>query len=96
MTLDEKIAAQKTAQETRAKTEERLSHVTAELFASDGGRELLTHLAKRYDILGRTFIANDRGEINALKAAIRDGERAVVNHLLQMIRVGDPKYPFPL
>jgi hypothetical protein len=76
---------------------QRLCQVAAEVFASDAGKEILKHLVERFDVLGRCFIASaERGEVNALKAAIRDGERAACMHLVRMIRAGNPDFPIPL
>ena len=36
------------------------------------------------------------GEVNAIRAGIRDGERAVVGHILKLCRKGNPQYILPL
>jgi hypothetical protein len=51
----------------------------------------------RFDVTGRTFLpSGERGDVNALRAAVRDGERAAVMHLVRMIRNGNPDFPIPL
>lgn len=67
----------------------------AELFDTDLGREVLVHLWKRFDVCGRSFLAMEHGEVNALRAGVRDGERAVPNYILQMIRKTKPEFPTP-
>lgn len=96
-TIQEKMEQARNAEVARLAEENRLAQIAAELFGSDPGQELLAHLCKRFDVLGRTFIATgDRGDVNALRAAARDGERAAVNHLLRLCRRGDPKFILPL
>lgn len=96
MTINEKIAAAGAEQERRGKDADRISQLYADVFATETGQEVLMHLAKRFDLLGRTFIAADRGDLNALRAAVRDGERAVVNHILNLVKAGKPDFKFSL
>jgi len=97
MNIADKLAESKIAQDNRRKDQDRLCQIAAEVFASDAGQELLGHICQRFDLLGRTFIASvDRGDVNALRAAIRDGERAAVNYLLSMIRSANPDFKLPL
>lgn len=95
-TLTEKREAATAAQVRRAKDLERMCQNAAVMFSTDEGRELLTYLATRFDVLGRTFLSTDRGEVNAIRAGIRDGERAVVAHLFHLIRKAKPDFPLPL
>lgn len=95
-TIEEKQAALRAEQERLRRDQERICHVAAEIFDTDNGRELLSHLCKRFDILGRSFLVTDRGEVNALRAGVRDGERAAVNYLIQMIRLANKDYQLPL
>lgn len=95
-TLTEKREAATAAQERRAKEHDRMCQAAAAMFSTDEGRELLGYLAARFDVLGRTFLATDRGEVNAIRAGIRDGERAVVNHLFHLIRKAKPDFSLPL
>ena len=94
--LQDKIAAVGAEQERRRKDADRISQLYADVFAGETGQEVLAHLAKRFDLLGRTFIAADRGDLNALRAAVRDGERAVVNHILSLVKQGKPDFKFSL
>jgi hypothetical protein len=94
--LTDKQALAQASQDQRRKDQDRLCQLAVELFDSESGRELLKHLVERFDLLGRTFLATDRGEVNALRAAVRDGERAVVSHLLRMIRKAKSDFDFPL
>jgi hypothetical protein len=95
-TLSEKRAAATAAEAERHKREDRLAQVALAVLRTDDGRELLAHLVKRFDLTGRTFLSGDKGEVNALRAAIRDGERAVVRHLIDLARKADKDFPIPL
>jgi hypothetical protein len=93
---DKQEAAAKTRAE-HLKDQNRLCQVAAELFATDAGKEILGHLVARFDVTGRCFLpCGDRGDVNALRAAVRDGERAAIMHLVRMIRSGNPDFPIPL
>jgi extradiol dioxygenase family protein len=94
--LDERMDALRTKQAEHAKDADRLGQVFADVFGTESGREALAHLVKRFDLLGRVHIATERGEVNAIRAGIRDGERAVVGHILQLCRKGNPQYILPL
>jgi hypothetical protein len=94
--LSDKIKAAKSAEQARTKQEERIPQVALSVFRTEDGKELLAHLIKRFDLAGRIFIVGDKGEVNALRAAIRDGERACVRHLLDLCRKADKDFPIPL
>lgn len=96
MSLQEKQAAASAVQDQRAKDRDRVCQQFAAVFSTDDGREVLAMLVKRFDLLGRTFLATERGDVNALRAAVRDGERAAVQFIFQTIRAAAPDYIFPL
>ena len=96
MNIAEKLAMAGAEQERRRKDIDRTAQLYADVFSTESGQEVLAHLAKRFDLLGRTFIAADRGDLNALRAAVRDGERAVVNHILTLVKTGMPDFKFSL
>ena len=96
MTIYEKMAFAAAENDRRRKDADRVSQLFAAVFSTDDGRELLTHLAKRFDLCGRTFIATESGELNPLRAAVRDGERAVVSHILSHVKIGNPDFKFTL
>jgi hypothetical protein len=96
MNIDEKLAMAGAEHERRRKDSDRTAQLYADVFSTEAGQEVLQHLAKRFDLLGRTFIAADRGDLNALRAAVRDGERAVVNHILSLVKTGKPDFKFSL
>lgn len=80
-------------QQERKAAHDRIAQVIAAVFSTDDGREMLEYLVKRFDLAGRTFLPiGERGEINALRAAVRDGERAVIAHLLALARAANPKF----
>jgi hypothetical protein len=95
-TLDEKQALLRAAQDARGKDQQRLGQVALAVLRTDDGRELLAHLVKRFDLSGRTFMAGEKGEVNALRAAIRDGERAAVRYLIDLARRADKDFSIPL
>lgn len=80
--LDDRRAKALATETDRRKQAERLAQVAAAVFQTDDGHELLDHLCRRFGLQDRVFIPNDRGDINALRAAVRDGERAVVTYLI--------------
>jgi hypothetical protein len=41
-------------------------------------------------------MAGEKGEVNALRAAIRDGERAAVRYLIDLARRADKDFSIPL
>lgn len=95
--ITDKQAAAAQARQQHLNDQKRLCEIAAEVFASDAGKELLGHLVNRFDVTGRTFLpSGDRGDVNALRAAVRDGERSAVMHLVRMIRCANPDFPFPL
>jgi hypothetical protein len=95
--LSDKQEAARQGNHAHLNDQKRLCQIAAEVFASEPAKELLRHLATRFDVTGRTFIpSGERGDVNALRAAVRDGERAAVMHLLRMIRTGNPDFPLPL
>lgn len=95
--VSDKQAAARQTHENQLKEQNRLAQLAADVFASDAGKELLEHLVKRFDVCGRTFIpCGDRAEVNALRAAVRDGERAAVMHLVRLIRAGNHDFPISM
>jgi hypothetical protein len=96
MNIDEKLAKAAAENDRRRKDVDRVAQLYAAVFSSPDGQEVLAHLAKRFDLCGRTFIPAERGELNALRAAVRDGERAVVQYVLSAVRTGNPDFKFSL
>jgi hypothetical protein len=94
--ITDKQEAQKAKAEAARAEFDSLCETALEIFRTDSGQELLGHLAKRFDMLGRTFVPNQNGEVNALRAAVRDGEKATVSYLVAMCRRIDPKFTFPI
>lgn len=90
--LSEHRAAAEVRQQEHIAKQARLAQVAEAVFSTPDGAELLTHLCQRFELTGRTFIPGDRGEINALRAAVRDGERAMVNYLILLIRSANPDF----
>ena len=95
-TITEKQAANRAAQENHRKELEILSQTAAAVISSEAGQELLAHLWKRFDIEGRTFIpCGERGDVNTIRAAIRDGERAAIKYIFDLARKANPALPHP-
>jgi hypothetical protein len=94
-TLSEKQAAASALADQRKKDAERVFAQFAEVFKTDTGREVFSHLWRRFDVEGRAFLTSERGEVNALRAAVRDGERAAIKYILTAIRRADPTYQTP-
>lgn len=95
-TLSERRAEAAAAEAERKKREDRIAQVALAVLRTDDGKELLAHLCKRYDLTGRTFLPGEKNEVNALRAALRDGERSVVRHLIDLARRADKDFPIPL
>lgn len=94
--ISDKQAAAGAVQDSFRKDADRLNQQIADVFSTDTGREVLAHLIKRFDLTGRTFLASEKGDVNALRAAVRDGERAVVSYLISRARAGNKDFPIPL
>lgn len=94
--ISDKQASASAVQDSFRKDQDRLSQQIADVFSTETGQEVLGHLVKRFDLTGRSFLATDRGEVNALRAAVRDGERAVVSYLIARARAGNKDFPIPL
>ncbi len=94
-TITDRQAEAKAKQDQARKDHDRVCHLMAEVFGTEAGREVLAHLWKRFDVGGRVFLALDGREPNALRAAIRDGERAAVTYIFQSIRKVKPDEPTP-
>jgi hypothetical protein len=95
-TIREKQACASEAQESYRKEQDRINQMMAAVFGSDDGQQVLAHLIKRYDLTGRSFLAGEKGDVNALRAAVRDGERAVVNYVITRARCANKDFSIPL
>ena len=93
MTLSEKQAEARAAQELAARANEEAALRYATLFATEDGQWVLEDLKKKVGFNQRVFIRTGQGTVNALHAAIKDGERAVICDILQMIESAKPKEP---
>ena len=86
--IREKQARAKAAEAERRKQAERIEQLAAAVFGTKDGQEWLEHLQARFGLMERVFIGREGGEVNALRAAIRDGERAVVAYQMAMAKKG--------
>lgn len=86
--ITEKQAKARAAEAERRKQHDRLAQVAAAVLGTQDGQELLAHLQARFGLNERVFILGEKGEVNALRAAIRDGERAVVSYLMTLAKRG--------
>ncbi len=69
----------------------------ADLFKTPQGKRVLALLCRRFGVLGRRFRKNDRGELNAIRAGINDGEAAVVLFILECLQAsGEEEITLPL
>lgn len=94
--ITDKQTAARAAQENHRKDLDILSQTANEVLTSGSGSELLSHLWKRFDVEGRSFIpSTDRGEVNTIRAAIRDGERAAIKYIFDLARKANPDLPHP-
>lgn len=75
---------------------DRLAGLAKEIFSTPAGTELLGHLIRKYDLLGRSFLPDADAHVCPHRAAVRDGERATVNYLITLLRRANPDFPIPL
>ena len=93
----EKQAKAKSAENDRNKELKRLASLASEVFTTQAGDELLSHLSARFGLINRTFIPDaTSGDVCPLRAAVRDGERSAITYLIYLIRLDKPDYPIPL
>lgn len=75
---------------------ERAVNVAEAVFQTADGIELLTYLCDKFHLHGRAFLSGDaRAPACPYTAATRDGERAVLWHLIELARETHPKFPIP-
>lgn len=95
-TLREKQLTAAEAQENHLKEADRMNQIYAAVLSTDDGRAMLSNLIKQFNLVGRTFLPGEKGDVNALRAAVRDGERSVVNYMIQRARAANKDFPIPL
>jgi len=90
---EEAADAQRKARETeRAK----MAELAEAVLKSKDGKELFGYLARKYHLRGRCFLSSDaRAPVCPYAAATRDGEKAVLQHLIDLAREADPDFPIP-
>lgn len=81
---DKRDAAAAMAQERAAENEAGMKLI-AQHFSTPEGRKVFELLARRFGLLGPCFRVNDRGEVNAVRAGIRDGEANVLRFILECL-----------
>lgn len=85
--VNERLAHEQSLTEAKRKERERLAQLFEAVFTTDDGQKALAHLQARFDLTGRVFLPDSRGEVNALRGGIRDGERAVVRYILDLVHL---------
>jgi len=53
-------------------------------FNTDEGRMVIDYLSKAVGLTERTFIPDPNGGVDPLRAAIKDGERAIVSLIVKL------------
>jgi hypothetical protein len=75
---------------------QRLAAVALRILNSEDGVELLGYLSKKFHLRGRSFLSLDaRSACCPYAAATRDGEKAVIWHLIELARLADPEFLIP-
>lgn len=74
------------APEDRDRDKDRIAKLALDTFNTDSGSEFLDYLCDRFGLLNRVFIKDRDGNVDPIRAAIREGERAVVIEILKAIR----------
>ena len=96
-TLAERQAAQRARTEEIRKRDEEDMLAVAKLFATEEGRYVLELLMRRFGVLGSRFEVNGRGELDAIRAGIRDGQTAVPLFIIQCLKkAGESSVSFPI
>lgn len=73
-----------------------MSALSLAVLKSENGRELFEYLSRKFHLRGRAFLTMDvRGTACPFAAATRDGEKAVLWHLIDLARIEDPEFPIP-
>jgi hypothetical protein len=93
--LNDKKRTKAAIEERHQKDAEILCQKFAELFSSEMGTEILAHLFMRFNVDSRVHIPDINGQVDPIRAAIRDGERACPLYILAMARKANPKFPHP-
>ena len=95
--LSEKKAALDLREADRKKADTEGIRAIARHFSTPEGREVFHLLCRKYGLLADRFQTNDRGEVNAVKAGIRDGEvRPLLFILRCMKESGETSITLPL
>jgi hypothetical protein len=95
--ITDKQDAARAAAAARKKEDDEAAALIAKHFSTPEGRAVLELLCRRFGVLGRRFIANERGEVNAIKAGIRDGEASVILFIITCLaKSGEKSITLPL
>lgn len=96
-TIAEKQAVQRTRTEELRKRDEADMQAVAKLFSTEEGRYVLELLMRRFGVLGTRFDVNAKGELDAIRAGIRDGQTAVPLFIVQCLKkAGESSISFPI
>jgi hypothetical protein len=94
--LQEKRLAAQNAEANRRAEADRLAQIAHETFRTEAGTELLAHLCRHFGLTGRSFLPDSQASLCPYRAAVRDGERAALSHIITLIKKANPAYPLPL
>jgi len=95
--ITDKQDAARLAAAERKKADAEAMRLIAKHFSSPEGKEVFDLLARRFGLLTDRFQANDRGDVSALKAALREGETRPILFILRCLReAGAPAITMPL
>lgn len=96
-TIAEKQAEARAAQDHRRAQDEADMKAIAKLFDSPEGQLVLELLMRRFGVLGMRFQTGDRGEVNAIRAGIKDGNAEVILFIIQCLKkAGKDTITFPI
>ena len=95
--LDEKKAALSLKEADRKKADTDGMRQSARHFSGPEGQEVFQLLCRRFGLLADRFQVSDRGEVNALKAGIREGETRPLLFILRCLKEsGETSINLPL
>ena len=95
--ITEKQEAQKAAAAAKKAEAEADIKAIAKLFSSPEGKHVLKLLMQRFGVLAPRFVQGPNGEVNAIRAGIRDGRADVPLFIIGCLKeAGETEISFPL
>lgn len=95
--ITDKQAAQKAEAVARKAAEDADKKAIAKLFSTPEGKHVLELLMRRFGVLAPRFVQGPNGEVNAIRAGIKDGRADVPLFILGCLKeAGETHVTFPI